>query len=165
MEQWTTIRYMRAQGKSIREIAAEVGVHRKTVRRALESESRPKYKAREPRRNKELEKLRPEIERMLFQQKLIGTRILEELGGRYHGSAATLYRYLNSLRQEHDSERSRAIERFVTEPGQQAQFDWSPYSVRIGGVPVQTNVFDLILAYNRKRHFTVRLDHHATLGV
>ena len=39
------------------------------------------------------------------------------------------------------------------------------YSVRIGGVPTQINVFDLILAYSRKRHFTVRLDHHATLGV
>jgi transposase len=159
VEQWTMIRYMRSQGRSIRQIAAEVGVHRKTVRRALASESRPKYKARLPRRNEELETLRPEIERMLFKDKLIGTRIRKELGGRYHGSAATLYRYLSSLRRERDSERSRAIERFVTAPAQQAQFDWSSYSVTIGGVLTQINVFDLILAHSRKRHFTVSLDH------
>ena len=150
---------MRSQGKSIRQIATEMGLHRQTVRRALRTEGRPRYKARAPRPKVDLEKLRPEIERMLFQQKLIGTRIREELGTRYGGSPATLYRYLNALRRERDSERTRAIERFETAPGQQAQFDWSPYSVTIGGVVTQICVFDLILAHSRKRHFTVSLDH------
>ncbi len=159
MEQWTTIRYLRSQGKSIRAIAREVGVHRETVRRALASEVAPRYAARARRPNPELEGLRPDLERMLFRDKLIGTRILEELSGRYHGSAATLYRYLKGLRQEHEAERTRAIERFETLPGQQAQFDWSPYTVSIGGVLTPIIVFDLILAYSRRRHFTVSLDH------
>ena len=30
VDQWTTIRYLRSHGKSIREIAREVGVHRQT---------------------------------------------------------------------------------------------------------------------------------------
>lgn len=66
VDQWTTIRYIRSHGKSIREIAREVGVHPQTVRRALASEGRPKYKPRAPRPNAELEQLRPELERMLF---------------------------------------------------------------------------------------------------
>ena len=159
MEQWANVRFMRSQGKSIRAIATELGVHRKTVRRALASESQPRYKARAPRPNPELERLRPDLERMLFKEKLIGTRILEEVEGRYHGSAATLYRYLKGLRAAREAERFRAIERFETLPGHQAQFDWSPYTVSIGGVLTPIIVFDVLLAYSRKRHFTVSLDH------
>ena len=41
VEQWTEIRHMRSQGKSIRQIATEMGLHRQTVRRALQTEGQP----------------------------------------------------------------------------------------------------------------------------
>src|SRR5688500_9548371 len=50
MEGWTTIRYLAAQGKSIKGIAAELGVARNTVRLALRREGPPRYR-RPPRPN------------------------------------------------------------------------------------------------------------------
>ncbi|MBI4492516.1 MAG: helix-turn-helix domain-containing protein [Chloroflexi bacterium] len=43
VEGYTTIRYLHAQGKSIRAIAKELGVTRQMVRRALREERVPHY--------------------------------------------------------------------------------------------------------------------------
>ncbi|TAK25421.1 MAG: hypothetical protein EPO26_03370 [Chloroflexota bacterium] len=43
MEGWTTIRYSHEQGRSIKAIAAEVGVARNTVHLALRREETPWY--------------------------------------------------------------------------------------------------------------------------
>ena len=59
VQQWAEIRHMRSQGKVIRQIATEMGLHRQTVRRALQTEGRPRYKARARRANADLEQLRP----------------------------------------------------------------------------------------------------------
>ncbi|PLA27570.1 hypothetical protein CYJ45_07290 [Corynebacterium coyleae] len=46
LEQWAQIRYLRGQGLSIRKIANEVGCAKKTVERALASDSPPQYPPR-----------------------------------------------------------------------------------------------------------------------
>jgi transposase len=164
LDQWTTIRTLAAQGKGVRAIAREVGVDRKTVRRAIAQQGQPRYH-RGPRPNRELEKLRPVLESWLFgKEPLRGSVIYERLtepgsGYTYTGSAATLYRYLQGLQQERASQNSKATERFETPPGYQGQFDWSPYTVRLGGELTQICIFDLILGFSRRRHFTVSLDH------
>jgi transposase len=91
MEAWTTIRYLHAEGKSIRGICRELGVSRKAVRQALRREGPPKYQ-RAPKPNAQLLPFEPQIRTWYFGQKLIGSRILRELralGYTGHRSALT----------------------------------------------------------------------------
>src|SRR5579883_1649755 len=135
MEEWTTIRYLHAQGKGIRAIATELSVARQTVRRALQDETKPKY-VRPPRPNPKLEPYQATIRELYFGQHLIGSRIFREL--RKLG-----YRGGN------------------TAPGQQAQFDWSPYTVEIGGELRRVVVYGLTLGYSRRKHYTASFDERA----
>ena len=131
MEAWTTIRYLHAQGTPIRAICRELGVSRNTVRQALRSEGPPKYE-RPPRPNLKLAPFEAQIRTWYFSEKLIGSRILRELRARgYDGHRSTLYRFLEKLKAETPS--LKVTERFETPPGQQAQFDWSPYTIELGG--------------------------------
>lgn len=151
MEGWTTIRYLHAQGKSIKAIAAEVGVARNTVRLALRREGPPRYQ-RPPRANPQLVPFADEIERMVVGERFIGSRILRELRKRgYAGGATALYAYLR--RRTVGLPDPRLTVRFETAPGQQAQFDWSPYTVRLGGLATKVVVFSLTLGYSRRKLF------------
>ena len=99
MEAWTTIRYLRAQGKTIRAIARELGLSRNTVRAALREENPPTY-TRLPRANRKLAPFLAQIEEMVVGQKFIGSRILRELRALgYQGGPAAFPRRgaLNAL--------------------------------------------------------------------
>ena len=127
MEGWTTIRYLAAQGKSIKGIAAELGVARNTVRLALRREGPPKYQ-RPPRPNPQLVPFADEIERMVLVERFIGSRILRELRALgYAGGDTALYTYLRRRKAGLPAAGdARLTVRFETAPGQQGQFDWSP---------------------------------------
>jgi len=156
MEEWTTIRYLHAQGKGIRAIATELSVARQTVRRALKDEIKPKYQ-RPPRPNPKLEPYLAQVRELYFGKHLIGSRIfreLQKLG--YRGGSSALYTYLRSLRQAEPS--GKATMRFETDPGQQGQFDWSPYTVEIGGELRRLVVYGTTLGYSRRKHYTASFD-------
>src|SRR5919199_862733 len=156
VEAWTTIRYLHAQGTPIRAICRELGVSRKVVRRALRREGPPKYE-RPSKPNPKLAPFEAQIRIWYFGEKLIGSRILRELQARgYDGHRSALYRYLAKLKAETPS--SRVTERFETPPGQQAQFDWSPYTVELGGELTRVVVFGMVLGYSRRKHYTASLD-------
>ncbi len=149
MEGWTTIRYLHAQGKSIKAIAAELGVARNTVRLALRREGPPKYQ-RPPRPNPKLAPFLDEIERMVVVERFIGSRMVRELKARgYTGGATALYAYLRQRKAGAPDDRLSV--RFETAPGQQGQFDWSPYTVPLGGLTTKVVVFCLTLGYSRKK--------------
>ncbi len=156
MEDWVTIRNLRERGYSIRRISRELKVSRSTVKRALKGNSSPKY-SRKERPNLKLEPFKEEISEMLA-KKFIGTRILKELKKiGYQGSKSPLYRYFKKLGFE--KERTLKItERFETPPGFQGQFDWSPYSVEMGGMRQGVIIFSLILGYSRRKHYFASLD-------
>ena len=159
MEAWTTIRYLHAQGKSIRVIASELGIARNTVRAALRTDRAPQY-SRPPRSNPKLTPFATEIEAMVFEQQFIGSRILRELQTRgYTGGATALYTYLRHLRLSRPDR--RVTERFETDPGEQGQFDWSPYTIVLGGQETRVIVFSLTLAYSRRKFFWPSLDERA----
>lgn len=156
MEAWTTIRYLAAQGMGIRAICRELSVSRKAVRRALRTEGVPKY-ARPARPNPKLEPYEAQIRELYFRDHLIGSRIVREVRKvGYRGSTSALYAYLKRLRTAVPS--SKATERFETEPGQQAQFDWSPYTIELGGELTRVIVFGMTLGYSRRKHYTASLD-------
>jgi transposase len=156
VEGWTTIRYLHAQGKSIRAIAKELSVARNTVRAALRDERPPRYE-RPKRSNPQIEPFVDQIKQMFFEKKFIGSRIrreLEPLG--YKGGPTALYAYLRELKA--DQIDSRVTVRFETAPAQQGQFDWSPYTVIIGGRTIKVTVFCLTLAFSRRKFYSPSLN-------
>jgi transposase len=151
VEGWTTIRYLHAQGKSIRAIADELGIARNTVRAALRRDGPPRY-VRPKRPNPKLAPFADQIRRMAGEQGLIGSRILRELRALgYRGGPTALYSHLRALRAGLPDPRVTA--RFETGPGQQGQFDWSPYTIPLGGAPAKVIVFCLTLAFSRRKLF------------
>jgi transposase len=156
VEAWTTIRYLHAQGLGIRRIAAQLGLARNTVRAALRADRPPKY-SRPPRPNPQLVPFAAEIAAMLFEQRFIGSRILRELRRLgYRGGQTALYAYLAALKAERGE--GQAVMRYETGPGEQAQFDWSPYQVRLGAAVRRVVVFGLILGYSRRKCYLASLD-------
>lgn len=156
VEGWTTIRYLHAQGLGLRTIATKLNLSRNTVRRAIRAESVP-ARTRAKRPNTQLEPFADQIAAMLFEQEFIGSRILRELRKQgYRGSQTALYDYLAEVKEQRT--RARATERFETAPGEQGQFDWSPYRVPLGGVMRRVVVFGLILGYSRRKYYVASLD-------
>lgn len=111
----------------------------------------PKYK-RAPKEDKLLSEYEDFILKMM-EQSLIGTRIYKELQKQgYRGSISTVYRFLKANKAKAESQKTTT--RFETAPGEQAQFDWSPYKVRINGEEIQVYCFLLILGFSRKKYMT-----------
>ena len=48
-------------------------------------------------------------------------------------------------------------ERFETPTGQQAQFDWSPHTIELGGELMRVIVFGMVLGDSRRKHYTASL--------
>ncbi len=151
VEGWTTIRYLHAQGKSIRAIAKELSIARNTVRAALRDEGPPRYE-RAKRSNPKIEPFVDVIKQMFFEKKFIGSRILRELRPLgYKGGSTALYSFLRELKA--DQVDSRVTVRFETPPAQQGQFDWSPYTITIAGHTVKVTIFCLTLAFSRRKFY------------
>jgi len=126
------------------------------VRHALRSNGPPHYQ-RPARPNQQLVAYEAQIHRWYFGQNLIGSRILRELRKLgYSGGPTALYAYLKHVRAAVPS--SKATVRFETPPGRQGQFDWSPYTLDLGGELTKVIVFGLTLGYSRRKHYTVSLD-------
>jgi transposase len=156
LEVWTKVRYLKAQGLGTPRIAKEVGIGRNAVERALRSPRPPRY-TRIPRPNQKLEPLKDSIRRMLLVDYFIGSRILEEVRFQgYDGSQAAFYRFLSRLKAEEG--KPRACLRYETPAGQQGQFDWSTYTVAIGGCLTRVVVFRLPLGFSRRQCHFASLD-------
>lgn len=150
VDQWHTIRCLYQRGISMRQIAQDLGLSRNTVQRALVATSTPEYARAAPVTGE------PELQefvRRSLQQGLRGSRILAEartqLG--YAGSPASFYRLLKQVQAE--AAAPAAAQRFETGPGEQAQFDWAEYHVRLGDTLTKLYVFALVLGYSRRCHW------------
>jgi transposase len=123
VEQWAEIRRMKhVEGLTQREIHRRTGIHRDTIRRALESDEPPRYGPRPPRPSK-LDPFVPVICELLAEEpKLSGVRIreeLEKLG--YAGGRTILDELLRELRPRYL--KPRTFQRTRYRPGELAQFD------------------------------------------
>ena len=156
MEAWAAVRQLHAQGHSVRRISRELHLSRQAVRRALGSPQPPRYQ-RKPTENQQLAPYVELIQHMTTKQGLIGSRVLSEIRARgYEGSVAPFYRLWSRLRPTQPD--PRVTERFETAPGEQSQFDWSPYTVLLGGARTRVIVYGSVLGYSRRLFYWPSLD-------
>jgi transposase len=136
-----------------------LGISKNTVKKALDSNEFPKYKrVREV--EKKTDKFTDAIIDMYYNKDYIGTRIFDELKKLgYEGSINGVYRFLSTLERRTPKKTSM---RYETDMGKQAQFDWSPYTVNIGGKRVNILLYSMILGYSRKKAVCIGLDEKAS---
>jgi transposase len=129
--EWAQVRAMAADGTSQREIAAQLGINRRTVSRMLAADEPPRYR-RTPQGSK-VDPFEPVIRRVLEEWPQIKaprmTEILREYG--YAGSVDLVKRRLRVLRPPSE----RPAQRTGYRPGQVLQLDWAelPTRPRIAG--------------------------------
>jgi transposase len=152
----------RVEGLSIRALAARHGVHRRTVRAALESAEPPERKTA-VRVSPKLEAFKPLIDAMLLEdvsaprkQRHTARRVLARLVDE-HGldevSYSTVRDYVRTRRSGIDAEAGRHREVFVPQdhaPGAEAEVDFGDVWVVLNGVKTKCQLFVFRLSHSGK---------------
>ena len=154
MEDWVTIKNLKKHNPKLgtRQIASLLGVSRNTVKKALQRSEAPIYNRQK--KISALEPYRDIIFEMVNVKKFKGSRIFNELKSKgYQGSKTAFYDFLQKIKiteQKHFAP-------YETAPGEQAQFDWSPYTVLIGGRLKVIYVYSYINSFSRYQILEVSL--------
>ncbi|MFB9821952.1 IS21 family transposase [Arthrobacter ramosus] len=152
----------RVEGLSVRALAGRHGVHRRTVRQALESAAPPE---RKPRRGVSwrLEPFKPAIDAMLVEDttaprkqrhtaRRILARLIEEHGAQGL-SYSTVRDYVRVRRAQIDVEAGRRVEVFVPQehaPGAEAEVDFGEVWIMLNGVKTKCHMFIFRLSHSGK---------------
>lgn len=156
-EDWIMIQAQVERGVYQKDIADALGVHPKTVRRALDRGGAPSDTRAGVRQSK-LDPLKPQIDRLLQEGVWNAVVILRELEARGYRGEVTLIR--DYIRPKRVLRRSRATVRFETAPGEQLQNDWGEIWTQVAGTPHKVCFPVSTLGYSRRFHFwgTDRMD-------
>jgi transposase len=147
-EDFVTIQARSKAGVYQKDIAAELGVHPKTVSRALQRGAAPKGP-----RARGFVTLAPylaTVDRLLSEgiwNAVVILRMLAEQG--YTGGLSQLKLYIQPKRV---LRASRTTVRFETEPGRQLQSDWGQITVPIAGVETTIHFIVNTLSFSRRMH-------------
>ena len=154
-EVWRMIREMIERGATVSSIAREMGIDRKTVRKYASSDTVPAYGGRH--RASKLDPYKDYIREMVDRYDLSGTRLLEEIRARgYTGSYTILKGFCQPLRRDR---RLKAVYRFETGPGEQAQVDFGEFGhIEIDGVKRKLYAFSMVLGYSRMLYVEFTVD-------
>jgi len=148
-EDFAVIKSLNQRGTYIKDIAAELGVHPRTVSRALKRKGAPSP-THAPVGSK-LEPYKPKIDRLLKEGVWNANVILREIqADGYRGGYTVLRQYIQPKRVERTR---KATVRFETEPGKQLQSDWGEIITQIAGQPVKVRFIVNTLGYSRRFHF------------
>jgi len=148
-EDFAMLRTQDRQGAYITDIAAELGVHPRTVHRALDRGGVPKPERK--RSGSKLDPYKPKIDRLLKDNVWNAMVILREVQtAGYSGGIALVRRYIEPKRVLRPS---RATVRFETGPGEQLQTDWGEITVEIAVQPTKVDFIVNTLGYSRRFHF------------
>ena len=149
-EDWMVIQAKAEQGIYLKDIAFELGVHPKTVSRAIHRGGAPPSR-RKGRRRSKLDPFRAEVDRLLVEGVWNAVVIFREIQARgYTGKASILREYIHPKRTLRES---RATVRFETKPGEQMQNDWGETRTVIAGVEQRVWFTVNTLGYSRRFHF------------
>jgi transposase len=148
-EVWSLIREMREKGISVTDIVKQLGIDRKTVRRYMNSDKVPRPSQRN--RKSKLNPVRPIIKMLIDKYNLSSVRILEEIWKwGYQGSSTILKEQCRTIRKERSI---KAVYRFETEPGIQAQVDFGSFgTIEVDGRLRKLYCFSYVLGYSRMRY-------------
>jgi transposase len=142
--------------KSLRQIAQELGVARKTVRKAIESAEPGTYTLRAPRPAPILGPYKPRIEELLAEnqqlppkQRYTSRKIYQVLAqAGYAGSESTVRGYIGQRRRA--GRRPQVYLPLEFDPGTDAQVDWGEAVAEIAGERVTVQLFFMRLCYSRR---------------
>lgn len=134
-EDYIVIRTLKGRGVYQTDIAAELGVHPKTVGRALKRGSEPKV-AR-ARRASKLDPYKAKIDELLAENVWNAVVILREIQALgYEGGITIVREYIAPKRA---LRAGKATVRFETPPGRQLQSDWGEIKTHIAGQEVKVS--------------------------
>jgi transposase len=148
-EDYAVIKSLEQRGVYLKDIAAEIGVHPRTVRRALKRDGAPVYERKK--RTSKLDPYKAKVDQLLSQGVWNTMVILREIQvDGYEGSRTILREYVKPKRVLRSG---KATVRFETEPGEQMQSDWGEVVVEVAGQ--ETKVYFIVneLGYSRRFHF------------
>jgi transposase len=148
-EDFAMIKALHERGVYHKDIARQLGVHPKTVSRALKRQGAPSGQ-RAPRGAK-LDPFKPLVDRLLADGVWNAVVVLREIqAAGYTGQLTVLRQYIQPKRV---LRASRATVRFETPPGRQLQNDWGETRVEIGGALTKVYFSVNLLSYSRRFHF------------
>ena len=144
------------ESKSLRQIAKELHVARKTVRKAIDSAEAETYTLAAPRAapllgpyKQRIEELLAENEQAPPKQRYTSHKIYKEIEkDGYQGSESTVRGYIGQRRRE--KRRPKVYLPLEFDPGTDAQVDWGEALVEIAGERVTVQVFYMRLCYSRQ---------------
>ena len=149
LEDYLVIRTLKKRGVYNKDIAAELGVHPKTISRALQRAGAPQR--RPGKRTSKLDPYKVTIDRLLGEGVWNAIVILREIQQQgYDGRISILRDY---IRPKRVLRASKATVRFETPPGRQLQTDWGEIITRIAGVETRVQFIVNTLGYSRRFHF------------
>lgn len=160
LQDWAAVQRVYKQTHSKRGTAKILGISRNTVKKLLELKEEPTY-SRTVYKSRLDEYKELIIEWRCEPYEFNGTRIFKELKKKgYSGSIGPVYRFLQRVDEDVGHISSKATVRIETPPGDQAQFDWSEYSMVIGESERKVYCFAMILAASRKKAvcFSLKVD-------
>ena len=158
LEDWTSIRWLHfREKKSVRWIANEFRISRKTVAKYLEKPDAPKYTLSESRAKPVADQWRTRIEEIIESDKdaprkqrhtarRIFTRLVDEAG--YAGSERTIRYVVAEFKNKPAANASIPL---VFQPGLDGQVDFGESYADIGGQRVKFHGFEMRLNYSRKK--------------
>jgi transposase len=147
-EDFAVIQALKNHDVYLKDIAAELGVHPKTVSRSLRRGSAPSGVGR--RRPSKLGPYKATVDRLLGEGVWNVMVILREIQAEgYTGGSTMLRLYVQPKRALRPG---RATVRFETEPGKQLQTDWGAIVVPISGRPTKVHFQVNELGYSRRFH-------------
>ena len=136
---------MKAKGMSIREIARQTGHDRNTIWKYLRSGELPRMKSRA--RPSKLEPFKEHVRVRMAEGLFDCNRLVAELRAPgYVGGKTILKDFVKPLR---PLAKPKAVVRFETRPGEQAQVDFGAFRYRDGDRAVSVWAFVMVLSYSR----------------
>jgi transposase len=151
-EDYAVIKSLDQRGIYLKDIAAELGIHPRTVRRALKRGNAPVRERKK--RSSKLDAHKAKVDQLLSKGVWNTMVILREIQAEgYQGSRTILREYVKPKRALRPG---KATVRFETEPGEQLQSDWGEVLVEIAGQEVRVHFIVNELGYSRRFHFGAR---------
>ena len=146
---FAVIKALKERGVYQKDIAEQLGVHPKTISRAVKAGGAAKGARK--RRSSKLDGYKESVDRLLSEEVWNAVVILREIKAEgYEGSITILREYIAPKRA---LRKGRATVRFETAPGKQMQSDWGELKIEIGGEKKKVHFIVNQLGYSRRFHF------------